>query len=359
MFTDRAKPKAGAIKTPPGADRRDHAVRSIVRAWRRLTTPETKTRAGPGARTLVACSGGADSSALVLALCAVAPGKVVVGHVVHDLRPATEAEADRDAVRALCVRLGVPFVEARVRPGQAAAQQGNAEGEARRMRYAALAELANQNGCGFVATAHHAGDQLETVLMRVLRGAGPAGLGGVAARRRLGRGVVLVRPMLGVTPADARRVCAQVGWTPREDATNADLSRFRNRLRAKVVPALVEAVPDALARAGAFAEAMVPFAAMVRREAAVLLEGAAVDVGIRVVFDRAALRRASGAVAGDAMRGAYLRLTGGRGGDRVGARHVREAMRLVNGAGRGEVAWAGARVRVERGTVIVEITGMG
>ncbi|MBC7772858.1 MAG: hypothetical protein H7210_10215, partial [Pyrinomonadaceae bacterium] len=85
---------------------RDPAMGIIARQWRLLTSGKSASsgrRLGPGERTLVACSGGADSSALVLALAA-ATDQIVVAHVVHDMRSAAEAHADRDAVRRLAAR---------------------------------------------------------------------------------------------------------------------------------------------------------------------------------------------------------------------------------------------------------------
>ena len=157
---------------PPhrGVRRSDPAVAEVVARWRRLTG---------GARTLVACSGGADSVALLLMLRA-ATDDLVAGHVVHDLRPRDEALADRDAVRGLADACGVPFVSEEVR-----VPAGNAEGMARTARYEALARMAQEHGCASVASAHHAGDQLEGVVMALVRGAGVRGLGGAQEIREI------------------------------------------------------------------------------------------------------------------------------------------------------------------------------
>ncbi len=206
------------------AVQRDAAARAVLRRWRELTGG-SGTR-DPDRRTLVACSGGADSTALVLAL---ADSQPLVGHVVHDLRDRAETSAERDRVASLAAGLGLGFIETAV---AVRALPGNAEANARRARYRALEALASRAGCPFVATAHHAGDQLETMLMAMLRGAGIGGLAGMPASRALGRrGVLLVRPMLGIGRADAERLCtlAGVGWAT--DPTNADISRFRAALR--------------------------------------------------------------------------------------------------------------------------------
>jgi tRNA(Ile)-lysidine synthase len=162
--------------------RRDRTVRTVSRAWRELTGGLTRGRDSQR-RTLIACSGGADSSGLAIALAsAVSKPRMqfVVAHVVHDMRAEDEALADRDATKGLAARLGLEFVESRVR---LRGLSGNAEAVARRLRYAALKQLAEDHGCGFIATAHQADDQLETMLMKLIRGAGPRGLAGVAPSR--------------------------------------------------------------------------------------------------------------------------------------------------------------------------------
>lgn len=273
--------------------RRDPAAKAIVRAWRALTSPARAARAGKGEPVLVALSGGADSTGLLLALWA-SNAPVTAAHIVHDLRPAADAEADGEACRALCERLSVPFVSARVR---VKAKGGNDEAVARAERYAALESLARDAGVGFIATGHHGHDQLETLLLALLRGSGPRGLAGIAAKRRLGD-VRLIRPALRASPSDLRRICtlAKVRW--REDATNSDHSLRRNRLRARVLPELLAIEPRAAARAV---------------DAAELQHGAAKLIRTRRPRDwsRAALRRTPPIVLGDLLA-AKIKATSGR-----------------------------------------------
>src|SRR4051794_36385139 len=113
---------------PAKLSRRDPVIAAIVRAWRRQTTPHRERRAGAGQPTLIACSGGADSCALVLAL-ATATDRLIVAHVVHDLRPAAEALRDRDVAKHLAEHLGLEFVQAHVRV-RAEGGGGNAEAAA-------------------------------------------------------------------------------------------------------------------------------------------------------------------------------------------------------------------------------------
>lgn len=312
------------------AVKRDPAARAIVRAWRRLTTPRRSSRAGPGAPVLAACSGGADSSALALALAA-SRAPVTLAHVVHDLRAQAEALADRDAVRALAARLGLPFVEASVRVRAAG---GNAEAQARRLRYDALARMAREAGVRFVATAHHAHDQVETVLMRLVRGAGPAGLAGIAERRGLpgsGPRLTLVRPMLGVTPNDARRLCGLAGVSWREDATNADTTRLRARIRAEVLGRVLALRPGVASRVTAAARVQGQAARVLRAHAAALDPACG-------AWARDVLRAQPAAVVGELLRCV--------GEGRAGARAIEAAARVIRSDATDPKVFTLGRVRV-------------
>lgn len=349
-------PVAAPSRVNLGAVRRDPAAREVVLAWRRLTSGEGASgRVGPGEATLVACSGGADSSALVLALAASAkPGRVIVAHVVHDMRPAAESLADRDAARELAAAVGAPFVEASVRAREAG---GNLEAASRRLRYAALARLARDRGVRCVATAHHGGDQVESVLMGLLRGSGPRGLGGVAPSRWLDRGrdVRLVRPMLGVGRADCERICRVAGWVWREDTTNADRTRLRSALRHGVARELAALRPGSERRVAAAAEVLRDAAGVVADRAAEVLAAAERREG-HVQWERARLAKERAVVVGEALRMAAGELLGGeRGMDRLTLRAVGPVVRAIRGAGRSprEFQWKGIGVRVTARAVTV------
>jgi tRNA(Ile)-lysidine synthase len=201
-----------------------------------------------GRGVVAAVSGGPDSVALLRALLAArpaaAPFPVVVAHLNHGLRGA-ESDADEDFVAGLCAGLtaaGVPGLTAvRARLDVAAlarAEGANLEAAARRARYAWLTEAARTAGARWVATGHTADDQAETVLHRLLRGAGLQGLRGIAARRELAPGVGLVRPLLAVTRAEVLAYLRELGQPFRTDSTNTDLKRMRNRIRHELLPLL-------------------------------------------------------------------------------------------------------------------------
>jgi tRNA(Ile)-lysidine synthase len=348
----RASASVRDLRTAP-------AVRRILRDWRRLGEEAgiAPRRAGDARRrTLVACSGGADSSGLAIALAAGVsrPGELLVlAHIAHDIRPAPDCLADRDSVKDLADRLGVPFAEASVRVREG---RGNLEARARRARYRALRRLAAAHRCPVVATAHHAHDQLETVLMSLVRGSGARGLSGVRPWRRLGPGVLLMRPALAVERADLRDLCERAGHAWREDATNADLSRLRARIRHTVVPLLTDLRPGVAARAAHTAELLGGAAAIVGAAAAELRAMAAADgSGPGVWLDRAVLASAPPVVVGAVVRECLSEL-GLRGRDAAGSRAVRPLVRGIrDGAtdprvyrlGRAGVTVTSNRIRVE------------
>jgi tRNA(Ile)-lysidine synthase len=201
-----------------------------------------------GSAVLVACSGGADSTALAAAACARAEDlslRVVVGHVDHALREGSEEDADR--VRSLAGDLRVPFLSVRLPSLTAEIRALGLEAAAREARYAALAGLARDGSCDRIATAHTRRDQAETILLRLARGAGPGALAGVR-RDRLFRGLRVVRPLLGVSREATEALCSALGLSPVHDPHNADPLRARARLRA-LWPALLEALGPRLEQA--------------------------------------------------------------------------------------------------------------
>lgn len=340
-------PGAGSIIPP---SRSDPVVRRIVAGWRRLTGGSA-TR-DSGRPTLVACSGGADSSALLLALSTVSPPPAVA-HVLHDMRPPAEAEADRDATARLCDRLGVEFHEGRAR---VAGLPGNAEANARRARESALAEIAGRTGRAYVATGHHAEDQLETILMRLMRGSGVRGLGGIHPKRRLAGGIVLVRPMLGVTRGEARGLCARSGWAWAEDRTNTDLSRRRAAIRERVIPAMLEIDPGAARRATRLAQVQRSAHRAISAMAAEHEAHAEIG-GDRTRFARDELRKIPGAVVAEIITRQHHSKAGGYRRDRFGHQELSACVRAVL-AGSGEMRefeFGGMRVMV--GAEWVEFLG--
>jgi tRNA(Ile)-lysidine synthase len=176
----------------------------------------------PDAAIGVAVSGGPDSLALLLLAADARPGLVRAATVDHGLRPEARAEADR--VAAICASIGVPHEILTV------TVEGSVQAGARAARYAALAEWCATSGLGWLATAHHADDQAETLLMRLNRGAGLAGLAGVREKRGLREGVTLIRPLLDWRKTELEVIAAHL--SPALDPSNADPAFDRTAVRA-------------------------------------------------------------------------------------------------------------------------------
>ncbi|HTO96388.1 MAG TPA: tRNA lysidine(34) synthetase TilS [Myxococcales bacterium] len=214
--------------------------------------PSVATGLPHGRLVLVACSGGADSVALLTA-CVRTAVTCAAGHVDHGLRPESAAEAER--VRELARRLDVPFHLERIE--RLDLKASGLEASAREARYRALADLALRAGAPIVATAHTRRDQAETVLLRLIRGAGPGALAGIRRQRELAPGIQLLRPLLEVSRAATEEYCRRHGLAFTDDPHNSDPARARGRLRA-LWPQLLALNPrleEALARAArTFAE---------------------------------------------------------------------------------------------------------
>lgn len=195
-----------------------------------------------GGHVLAAVSGGADSVALLLLLCEVRKRlsiSVSCAHVEHGVR-GEDSLADMAFVRALCEKLNVPCYTAREdAPLFAEKAHIGLEDACRRLRYDFLQRTTREIRADCIATAHHAQDQAETVLMHLLRGSDIAGLCGM--RMRNGN---VIRPLLEASPQELRAYLRGCGQDWREDATNADVRFTRNRLRHEILPRLEGINPE-------------------------------------------------------------------------------------------------------------------
>ena len=189
----------------------------------------------PGDRLGVAVSGGADSIALLRLLVEIRERlgiSLVVLHFDHQLRP--DSASDARFVEKLARTFQIPFIESSGDVKAAATRhKWNLEDAARRLRYQFFAKVIEQGRVTRVAVAHTMDDQAETVLARILRGAGPAGL--AAIYPVAGH---IIRPLLGIRRAALRKYLDDLGQSWREDATNRDTSRQRARIREHLLPLL-------------------------------------------------------------------------------------------------------------------------
>ncbi|MCL2442458.1 MAG: tRNA lysidine(34) synthetase TilS [Treponema sp.] len=202
---------------------------------------------------LLAVSGGADSMAMLAALCVVVPKeRLFCLHVEHGLRPAEESRGDADFVRVYCKEQGIECSVVHIPPGKIASyaqRRGiGIEAAARFFRHRALfreAERLGENTC--ILFAHTKDDLLETALMRVLRGAGPAGLTAMPSIKNIKRGTKkarIIRPLLSMSRSDVIKYLQVRNLSWREDSTNTDTQFLRNRIRHQLVPLLNEFFPS-------------------------------------------------------------------------------------------------------------------
>ncbi len=230
-----------AGESSPGAGSAADPARAVAQAL----------AAEPGPRRAwVALSGGADSTALLIAARRALDAGVLASleavHVHHGLQP--EADGWAAHCRVLCATLEVPLT---VRTVAVTAAGEGPEAAAREARHAALAAVLPAGG--LLLTGHHRGDQAETLLLQLLRGAGPAGLAGMPAARAFGRGRLL-RPLLDCPRERLEAYCREAGLDWVEDPSNASTAFDRNYLRAEILPRLRDRWPGAettLARAAA------------------------------------------------------------------------------------------------------------
>ncbi|RKN65759.1 tRNA lysidine(34) synthetase TilS [Paenibacillus ginsengarvi] len=206
-----------------------------------------------GDRIVVAVSGGPDSMALLHVLFLLAPKfrfELMACHINHGFRP-EESEREAEVVAAFAGRLGIPCEIGRFDLPAYIAETGlNAQVAAREKRYAYLHETAERYGANKIALAHHADDQAETVMMRVLRGTGPSGLSGMAVRRTEKK-VELIRPFLRIYKSEIERHCDVSGIPVCRDSSNVSRKYFRNVVRLDVLPYLQtynEKLPESLNR---------------------------------------------------------------------------------------------------------------
>jgi tRNA(Ile)-lysidine synthase len=336
-----------------------------------------------GESVVVALSGGADSSALLLALeelkrAGLLDFKLTTAHLNHGLR-GESAKEDARFAEALARKHGFEFVSARADVGRRASETSdNLEQAARRVRYEFLAEAARRAKASAVLTGHTLDDQAETILLRLLRGSGSEGLGGMRPERKLEEGgeVSLRRPLLEwARRADTEGYCRARGVEFRSDEMNEDESFARVRVRRRLLPLLETFNPraaESLARAAGLlreeSDALEGFAARLledAREEVEEVEDAREEVGRELSQSDAAsnlteegkpseawpLRVEVLGAAPSALRRRALRLwvARGRGGlRRISLAHVAAVERLLKGERGGRVAELPGGARVER-----------
>ncbi|MCA9025469.1 MAG: tRNA lysidine(34) synthetase TilS [Planctomycetaceae bacterium] len=191
-------------------------------------------------RVLLGVSGGADSVALLRAVDEVRSFlglEVVIAHLDHGLRDGSSTEAEW--VSDLGGHLGLPVVLERVDVARKSAESGQGvEETARKARYDFFQRVAVKSGCPYIAVAHTANDQAETILHHIVRGTGLSGLQGIPASRSLSTGVTLIRPLLGTSRESIVAFLQELGQEYLTDQSNIDERFTRNRVRHRLLPLL-------------------------------------------------------------------------------------------------------------------------
>ncbi|MBI2873635.1 MAG: tRNA lysidine(34) synthetase TilS [Firmicutes bacterium] len=273
----------------------------------------------PGDSVLAAVSGGADSVCLLHLLSGWRGEmgfQLYAAHLDHGLRGA-ESAADGDFVEELCGMLRVPFRFSKVSVGEYAMEKGLSTQEAaRQLRYAFLGDLARELGASRIAVGHNQDDQAETVLLHLVRGAGPEGLRGMDYETRLGPGRSLIRPLLGTSRAEIEAYLAAEGQAFRVDPSNEKPIYLRNRVRLELLPLLEQGynskVKEALFKTAEIVRDDLLFLQGRARELypQVVLEGPGEEVSLRIArlqqvpmaLQRQLVRLALGRIRGD-LRG--------------------------------------------------------
>ena len=184
----------------------------------------------PGQTVVVGVSGGADSVALVEAMRLIGKYDLHIAHIHHCLR--SQADADADFVAELAGKWKIPFHFERFdTPVMAAKERIGIEEAARTGRYHAFRTIASRIGADAVAVAHHADDQVETVIHRIFRGTHMRGLAGITPKRKLDDGLFLIRPLLWARREQIEQFCRDRGLAWRTDHTNAETEFTRNFIR--------------------------------------------------------------------------------------------------------------------------------
>ncbi len=286
-----------------------------------FTSPALLSGVPDDAPILVAFSGGADSTALLHMLCQYArdtKASVYAAHVNHMIR-GKEADRDEEFCRRVCDLLGVElFVLRKDIPAYAKEIGESIETAARLARYEFFDEIMKERGIPLLATAHNANDNLETVIFNIARGCGLTGVCGIPSARSCKHGTV-VRPILGMSKAQILEYCEREGLTYVTDSTNTDTDYTRNKIRATVIPALVEINSAAIENAARLTETL--------REDSLCLTGMSdwflEEMNDDASFEVEKLLGSPAAVVNRALMSLYLAVSGGASLERVHIEAIR------------------------------------
>ena len=306
----------------------------------------------PRAKLLLAVSGGADSVALLRLLHAINQSKhwrwtLLVAHIDHGIR-GKSSTADARFVKSLAKALSLPYSEKKLHLGPSAS-----EATARNARFAALNKMATQKKCDAILLAHHADDQAETVLLRLIRGSGLDGLAGMASMVPMLE-VPIVRPLLHFRRAALCEYLTGIQQPWREDETNATDAYLRNRVRAQLMPTLESLSPNAVEAISRAAQLAGEAQALIESLAYELMNEAVITVEIgKLTLHRQLLQEAPPIVCSECVRQIVLHMGGST--ESTDFERTREAVRIIQATAGGKSIQLGRGLLLRAGAGIVTV----
>jgi len=227
----------------------DYKPGDVVRLINSVCT-KIKSLVGTDRRLIIACSGGADSMALLHCAEFLEGFDIAVCHVTYPIRPIKESLQALGAVEEVCKEMGYKLFHKDI-PVLDSSDSRNIENLCRQIRYEFFEETSTVWDTEFVATAHSSNDQLETLLMRICRGTGVKGLTGIAEKKVSSQEdstCTFIRPMLSLSKNEILTICEDRALAFVEDSTNKDETYTRNLIRSKVIPVLEKVYPGCTQR---------------------------------------------------------------------------------------------------------------
>ncbi len=323
----------------------------LTAAFERRVGEALDACAGRGEAVVVACSGGPDSMAALIAVARrrlAGDGAVTAATFDHGIRSADETAADRAAVEAIASRLHVLCLD-----GEASGLTADSsEAAAREARYRWLAEACHTASARYCVTGHTLDDQSETILMRLARGAGLGGATGMAASAAWpvscgADELRVVRPLLGVRRLEVLAYLEALGVEPRFDTTNELVTFDRNRVRHRVLPELRAVNPRV-------DEALTRFAALARRDEDALSAWAGREAAHLVTYTEDAARagRAELRALPEAVASRVLRQAAAGVGLQVDSGQVETLLRVMHRRG-SRLSLAGGHALIEDDAVVI------
>lgn len=319
------------------------AIETVISDFRRLHETDKQV--------VVALSGGVDSAAMLFCLSRIKADLQPV-FVFHGIRSVEEETKSHDAAFEACRRCDLFNMVAWYEP-KSRLTNCSTEAEAREVRYQSLAISAGENGT--IATAHHADDQLETLLMRLCRGSGITGLAAIPPSSRIPVETKInckvIRPMLRISKTDCIEICERNDIPWHEDVTNTDMTITRNRLRHDVLPVLKELYPQCSLHASEAAFKLRDISNLIAARVKKLIAQEVNDVPgtIEIIIYR--INEEPDAVLSAYFRDVAKRLNGNTRMDRINSRMLLQLVASIKQRKSRHFDWPGLSIEITRSSV--------